>query len=756
MKDLPTPKPGQPIRAQDAQEHLRGTKAALNWSVDGVDLEQHGSGKAAVVRPKESLQLVEITTPWQHVPPGQDTEIQPTAWHWCEARILQRCLGQAIAWAPKQPEDRIRLWAPTAYPGKETADWFADSLRDKLRGRSPDLGHIPPNYSVGDWVWAVYHHTSGLWLLVGGYQQVWPAKVMAWWAAGEQGTVQLQGEDEATSTITVEAQDQHNLISLSPVAIKAGWHAEGKKWLPKDTPVLLHRVHSRFVLLQIGSQDKWEEDFWGVIESYEPIPEYPETWLYKVRIAEAGVTVDARNVAEFAPVRTNDLPRLPIPSETIVRVIRCCVQDINNTDNILVEYRFFATNLRDGHTGDQWVLTRTDSTFEYTALFGRKLSFKKGHLVDISPEYPIGSTGAQGPIEVSGNLVPGEAAGHYFPVPGQWNGMPQWRHAQNPNWWIRWQPAPGAGGGGAGGWIIGHWPPGAQEPDKGWRKHPLPEPGQPSDQDPSGSWPEQEGDVEGTPQSTFQDYIIQDCDQENQLWKLLNSSYIRLQFQETILWKDDNGDYHCGRVADFPADLPLPEFSNWRIYRTFTSCDKCPRQDPVLLLCNENVRVRLQDARRYLWTVGTVVRFGEVAGPRYRCGIVMAEGEPDYTLAKDEWWLEGTFKTCMECVQESWPGAGSSPAEPCYPYCEKLVVSGFGHPADAAGTYTYGGADTAGTCWWYQGPWVIERDPQYGWFIVSINDPRYWWLNKEVNAEPWVGRYYPGPACSGQWEIHRS
>lgn len=168
MKSLPPPKPGDPIRAADAAAHLAGTREALNWSLDGADLEAHSGGRGAVVRPRDALVLVEIASAWQWEPPGNDTEAKPTAWHYCTAKLLHRYVWPKEAWHRARPEKTIRLWAPAGYPAIN---------RDAMRGKGGEDQLLPPRYAEGDWCWATYSHVAGLWLLVDGYEQLLPARV---------------------------------------------------------------------------------------------------------------------------------------------------------------------------------------------------------------------------------------------------------------------------------------------------------------------------------------------------------------------------------------------------------------------------------------------------------------------------------------------------------------------------------------------------------------------------------------------------
>jgi len=133
------------------------------------------------------------------------------------------------------------------------------------------------------------------------------------------------------------------------------------------------------------------------------------------------------------------------------------------------------------------------------------LTFEKGHLVSTQATPKM-----SGVIEVGGDIVPGDAAGRFFPVPGLWNGMPQWQNAQNPNWWIRWEP-------GNGRWVIGQWPQNAQQgdpPQQGWAK-PQQQAGQPPNQNPVGEFPDNIGDVDGVAQTTSADYFLQECNDQS-------------------------------------------------------------------------------------------------------------------------------------------------------------------------------------------------------------------------------------------------
>ncbi len=245
MRHLPSPRRGQPIRAHDVAEHIRATEAALHWTIDGADLTQTAEGQHLTVQRHHAIELVQIVSDWTHVPPGEDSETRPTGWHYCEAVILQRGRTGNRGWAPTVPPRNIHLWAPAAYPGSE---------RMSMRGLLGDA-LLPPRYRPGDWVWAIYHQSSGLWCLLDGYGELVSGTVVsdAWYACTEARVALIDDYSGKETSTEVDAVDLYGVIAAharAPTDLESG----GQPYLPKDTVVLLRYMPGPGLWVLVGAR----------------------------------------------------------------------------------------------------------------------------------------------------------------------------------------------------------------------------------------------------------------------------------------------------------------------------------------------------------------------------------------------------------------------------------------------------------------------------------------------------------------------
>lgn len=370
------------------------------------------------------------------------------------------------------------------------------------------------------------------------------------------------------------------------------------------------------------------------------------------------------------------------------------------------------------------------------------LTFEKGHLVGYQP----GLTGQPGQIEVGGGIIPGDALGKFFIVPGLWNGMPQWQNAQHPNWWIRWVPLPNNPQQGR--WVIGQWPLDAQQgqqPQRGWGHRPPAE-GEPPQQNPIDEFLEQIGDVGGVPQVITVDYLIQDCTDLNSFVELVNSGQFRWPVDQVIKWADAQGRVHCGRVADLPVQGI--KVQQWQLIGLEKNCQACGT-DVVVADCNlPEKKYRLQGSGSLGLQPGQVIVW--VANPggslweEFHCGTVQDRSDIcTHDASPGAWAFGKVVPSCQQCPSGACPSQPSCPSypgnPPCPESCPCIEVIGRIQPADALGVYTLQGTWNE-HCWWRKGDWAIYYVPSTTkWFIQNLqNTAQYWQRHGDV-----FGAYLP-------------
>lgn len=369
------------------------------------------------------------------------------------------------------------------------------------------------------------------------------------------------------------------------------------------------------------------------------------------------------------------------------------------------------------------------------------LTFEKGHLV-----LEQSNLRTPGVIEVGGGIVPGDAQGRFFQVPGLWNGMPQWQNAQNPNWWIRWVPLPNNPQQGR--WVIGWWPPDAQQgqqPQRGWGHQPPAE-GQPPNRNPIDEFPDQIGDVEGTPQAVTADYLIQDCADSQSYVELVNSGQLAWPLNQVIKWADAQGNLYCGKVVDLPVEGT--KVQQWQLISLEKNCQACGT-DLVVADCDRlEKKYRLQGSGSLGLQPGQVIVWVENPGGGVwevlHCGMVQARSDMfTHDASPGAWAFGKIIPNCQQCPDGHCPSQPSCPSypgnPPCPEYCPCIEVVGRIQPAEALGVYTLQGTWNE-HCWWRKGDWAIYYVPSTTkmWFIQNLQTAQYWRRHGDV-----FGAYLP-------------
>lgn len=519
--------------------------------------------------------------------------------------------------------------------------------------------------------------------------------------------------------------------------------------------------------------------FWAVITGAEEVVP-GQRWAYTLAPtdpAAEGVPAafEAKNVLEYSGAWYEE-QFFPIPMGTSVRVWK--TEWIENGQPQITYW--FSYPLRPKGVSTTLHLLGIEPTAP-GYYYIQNCSFYKGHLFTLDtsqsiplselggaqPGGPIGGPGGgqqpqPGQIVVGGNIVPDDPVGRFFPIPGLWNGMPQWQSARDPYWLIRWVlfgDLPGWGR-----WVLGWWPPNAQQgapPQRGFAQRP-PQQGQPPKNNPIGEFPEQIGDVEGEASAHTADYVLQDCTETEKYYLLENSGFQQWPLNSVIRWTE-GGAFRCGKVIDFPPDLPgVTRVKNWRAFSTiFYNCNNCG-SDYILAECGrEHQRYLLRGSgSRYYWEPGQVIKW---AGPflemDMHCGKVLPFTDSmHYTheYSENGWVYLGTMDSCEECGASGCPSNPSCPSYPAQPpsceyYCPCLKVSGTLTPSDAQGVYTVQETLLNGYCWWKKDNWAIYywSGSPARWYLVNLNNQEQYWHRSGAGNPPW-GVYTPNyPAVDG-------